>query len=370
MLRSQATAARPWPWRALALLAMLVLLLHTLLLGLWSGAQGVKPSHATQATQATQGVMQLRQIGLVAQPVTVQPAPTAPARSAAPDAARRARADAPEPMPSTPPVWALTAARGERELATGSGDELLAPGLGADAPPGASELAAQPGDDADAQALPAYATQHAPPATLHYMVRRGGAVGRAELVWRPEQDRYALTLRSSGGDLAAPGSFSRGGFDAAGLAPERFVDRRRGRDVRAANFRRELGQISFSGPRAVLPLHPGTQDRLSWMLQLPAILEANPHLTQPGALVALRVVGARGHADIWTFEVVGHETIELPGSVSVGALHLLRQARRPYELQVALWLDPNRHHLPLRMQWGLNPGAEATEFWLERVSLP
>ncbi len=59
---------------------------------------------------------------------------------------------------------------------------------------------------------------------------------------------------------------------------------------------------------------PGTQDRLSWMLQLAAIVEAAPERHGPGARVSMFVVGARGDADVWTFEA-HDDRVELEDSV-------------------------------------------------------
>ena len=112
--------------------------------------------------------------------------------------------------------------------------------------------------------LPAYAAHLPPPMTLHYSVRQGGATSQALLRWQPAGDRYRLTLERSG--QAALGSDSQGRLGAAGLAPERYVESRRGREQRAVNFQHEAGRITFSGPQLQYPLLPGAQDRLSWIM--------------------------------------------------------------------------------------------------------
>jgi hypothetical protein len=85
------------------------------------------------------------------------------------------------------------------------------------------------------------------------------------------------------------------------------------------------------------------QDRLTWMLQLPAVVEAAPQRFGAGASVVLMVVGARGGADIWTFKVIGAEPVG-----DVMALKLVREARKPRDVQAEVWLDPARGHIPLR----------------------
>jgi hypothetical protein len=183
-----------------------------------------------------------------------------------------------------------------------------------------------------------------PPGRWRYHLQRGLLVGSAELDWAPQPDaRYALQLQGWVAGLSMLDWISQGQLDAAGIAPERFAVRRRGRDTHAANFQREAGKITFSGPTHELPLLPGAQDRLSWLLQLPAIVAAAPERFVAGTSVVLFVAGARGDADVWTFVVHGIEMVgERP------ALKLVREPRRLYGIRVEVWLDPAEHHLPLR----------------------
>jgi hypothetical protein len=223
--------------------------------------------------------------------------------------------------------------------------------------------------------LPRYATQLPPPVTLQYNLQRDGpgALGRqglqAELRWRPAEAGYTLTL-----GFGAVGWASVGGFDADGVAPERHVETRRGREVRAANFRREAGptggRITFSGPPVEYTLLPGAQDRLSWMLQLPAVLEAEPELGQPGREVRLFVAGVRGDAAPWTFIVVERGPLDLPAGTVADAVHLQREPQRPYDTRVDVWLDPARHHLPVRVRLDHRGDGGGTDFLLSGISLP
>lgn len=226
---------------------------------------------------------------------------------------------------------------------------------------------------------PVYATQAPPAATLQYTVhhtRRGAEPDpanssglQAELRWRPEAGGYTLTL-----GLAASGWASVGGFDAQGLAPERHVETRRGRELRAANFRREAGpgggRITYSGPQVEHTLLPGAQDRLSWLLQLPAVLEADPAWGEPGRQLQLFVAGVRGDAAWWTFSVLDRDPVELPAGTVAAAVHLQRLPERPYDLQVDVWLDPARHHLPVRLRLQNGAEAEGMDLRLLQLSLP
>ena len=255
------------------------------------------------------------------------------------------------PLPDTSPVEA------------GAAVAVASSGVGS-----AAEVPAL--DMAGGAPLPVYATRPAPPVTLRYELRRGGLRGAGEMSWRPRADGYSLAMRGTAFSLNIIEWTSEGGFDSAGLAPVRFVDRRRARDSRAANFQREAGRISFSGPATVYPLVPGAQDRVSWMLQLPAIVDAAPAVFVPGERIGLFVVGARGDADVWTFTVEGTEALDLPAGRVEGALRLRREPRKPYDTRVEVWLDPARHHLPVRLRLSSAEAGDGNEFLLESMTLP
>jgi len=232
-----------------------------------------------------------------------------------------------------------------------------------------------PGTEATAPAdqappLPTYSTQLAPAATLHYELRRNALVGQATLHWQPTDSGYQVSLQGRIGGLPAVEGVSQGGFDAAGIAPLRYSESRRGRELRAANFQRGAGRITYSGPAVEHPLVPGAQDRLSWLVQLGAVLQANPALAQPGAQVAMLVAGSRGDALPWTFAVQGMEAVTLPDDSVVQALHLHRAPQRPYDNHVDVWLDPSRHHLPVRLRLQLRATGEGTDYRLQRLELP
>ncbi|MCB2020716.1 MAG: DUF3108 domain-containing protein [Burkholderiaceae bacterium] len=206
--------------------------------------------------------------------------------------------------------------------------------------------------------MPVYATRLPRAFAYVYTLRSGASTGDVEWRWQQGEGRYETRLEGGSGD--APRRFalkSIGGFDAAGIAPLRHTDRRRGRGTLAVNFQRDIGAITFSGPQIEHRLAPGVQDRLSWMLQLAAIAAADPARVEAGGGVTMRVVGIRGEADVWTFEPVATETIELPGGATP-THHLLRSPARPYDTRAEVWLDPARDYLPVRVR--LSHGAEST----------
>jgi hypothetical protein len=216
----------------------------------------------------------------------------------------------------------------------------------------------------DNQPPPVYATRTPPPFRLTYALKRGAMSGQAELSLQRPGAGYALDLKGSVLGLEVLGMSSRGSFGAQGFMPERFVDRRRGKDRLAANFDHAAGRITYSGPPVAQPLLPGAQDRLSWMVQLAAILEAAPTRYPAGSRIAMSVSGARGDVDTWTFIVQGRQRISLPRGAVVDTLRLTREPRRPYDTQVETWMDPAQHHLPVRARLTVLPGGETLELSL------
>ncbi len=212
---------------------------------------------------------------------------------------------------------------------------------------------------------PVYATRVPPPFRLAYALRRGALSGQAELSLQRTGPGYELELKGTALGLEVLGLRSQGSLGPHGLMPERFVDRRRGKDRLAANFDHGAGRITYSGSAAAQPLLPGAQDRLSWMVQLAAILEAAPVRHPAGSRIALSVSGARADVDTWNFIVQGRQRLSLPGGAVVEALRLTREPRRPYDTQVEVWMDPAQHHLPVRARLTVLPGGETLELLLQ-----
>lgn len=231
-------------------------------------------------------------------------------------------------------------------------------------PPAPPAAPSEPPPPAPTIDVPVYATRLPSPNTWRYQLTRGIASGDALLTWSPtEQQRYEMKLEGFIAGISVLDWVSTGALDNAGIAPERFVIRRRGRDSQAANFQRDAGKITFSGPTHELPLIAGVQDRLTWMLQLPAIVEAAPHRFGAGSSVVLMVVGARGGADVWTFNVIGVDRVG-----DIAALKLVREARKPRDVQVDVWLDPARGHIALRALLTQREGGVPLELQLQAGS--
>lgn len=359
---------------ALAAWALAVLVLHALLLAGWPAALGPDPAQAPRALSVRHIIVAPAPAPAPAVPAplpavvpAVVPGTVSVAQPTAPAAAWRPPGRTPQPEAAT-----VIAALEEPTPAVAEEPAPAAPVSPApEASPAAvideplllrTAAAVEPAPAAGPP--PTYRTRLPPTTELHYELRRGAVTGDGLLRWQRNGEGYELTMEGSVFGFQVLSQVSRGGFDLAGVAPLRFVDRRRGRDLRAANFQRDRGLVTYSGSTAQHPLVAGAQDRLSWMVQLAAIVDADAARFRAGEQVEMAVTGSRGDTDLWTFTVTGQEAVELVGARLDRALLLKREPRKPYDTRVDVWLDPGRHHLPVRIRLSSERGGEALDFVL------
>ncbi len=181
---------------------------------------------------------------------------------------------------------------------------------------------------------------------LAYAFIIDGQAGEAALSFRIEDGRYELTLERRAGDRELPVWHSEGRAGAQGLQPERHRVTRRGRDRELLVFDRDAGSPRLLVGGRAFAMPAGTQDRLSWWLQLAAMMAAEPapHL---GLRLRVPVAGAAGVHD-WDFEVIARD----------GDRWLLRRDWSRGAGQVALqwsaWLDGQRGFLPVELRFSLD----------------
>lgn len=334
------------PARVLLALTLIALAVHGCVLdGIPLGGLQT-PAYAALPMAST---IQVRQITLpAAEPAPATPVDTQIEPTAVQSVAKKARPTvrvasnataAAAGIPGTEPAAPASALAAEATQATGSASSaaVAASAAAPDSPP-----LRQP-----ERPVPVYKTRVPPVTTIEYEIRRGGLSGTGELSWRPVNGHYEARLEASIAGFTLLTQVSQGGFDAAGLAPTRFTDQRARKAARAANFQREAGKITFSGPRDEYALAAGSQDRLSWMIQLPAVLAGEPKRAAAGSEVVLYIAGARGDVDIWDLHSSGAETIDTPS----GALQTVKFTRTPRtnrDTLAEVWLDPKRYYLPVR----------------------
>ena len=345
-MQDRSDSSLPQRRRALGALAMTALGLHLLVLGdlnwIWPGVVAEPPAALRVRLVGSRSAVQPSAVSTAAR-VEPEPHPPAPAKAA------------PKPPPSlAQPATAMLATQAVRSEEVPS----------AFAPVDAAEPVMKPvaAPAAPLEETPLYRTAIPPSTTLRFAFRRGSQEGFADLRWEADGSGYRLGFEARIGDAVVFRQQSQGSFDAAGLAPLRYTDRRARREV-ATNFQREAGLVSFSAASGSHPLQAGSQDRLSWMLQLVAVLAGEPQRLAPGQLVSLIVAGPRGAPVAWTFLSSGTDRdAGVPGSPST--VRLVREGEGPYDTRVEVWVDPERGHLPVRVRFTAATEARSTEMRL------
>jgi hypothetical protein len=184
--------------------------------------------------------------------------------------------------------------------------------------------------------------------------------GEGELSWRHDGKEYELQLEVRSPLLGSRRQRSVGRLTEQGLEPLHFWDK--SRSEQAAHFDREGGRVTFSNNKPDVPLAAGAQDRLSVVLQLAALVAAQPASYPAGTQIAIPTASV-SDAETWIFAVEGEEDLQLPGG-TVRALKLQRLPRREYDQKVELWLAPRMDYAPVRIRLTSPNGDTVDQRWV------
>ena len=166
-----------------------------------------------------------------------------------------------------------------------------------------------------------------------------------QLDWAQDGSTYEARLKVSAFLLGSIVQTSTGRVSATGLAPDRFIDKRR--SEKTAEFDRTNQSIRYSSNGRVEKLLAGAQDQVSISLQLGGLLNANPQYTE-GQTLSLPVSGANS-AEPWHFDIGPESTLELPAGPLLTRV-LTRQPRHKGDKKVQIWLAPALENLPVRIR--------------------
>ncbi len=282
---------------------------------------------------------------LAASPAT--PNPLAPETAVKPVVSEPPAPDSVAPIAEAAPTSLDTATRVASALTTGTVALAATPAVPVAPPP--------------AQGVHKFV--FAPSTRLKYDVK-GESKGfpysaNGELRWNQDGKTYDARLEISVFLLGSRVQTSVGQLTAQGLAPTRFGDKFRS-EV-AAHFNYETNKISFSANTPDVPLLAGGQDQLSAILQVGAMIAAEPSRYVTGTSLPMQAVGPRS-AEAWVFVVGASEKLALPG----GELQTLRLVRDPpveYAPKLELWLAPSLGYLPARIRMTQANGEVLDQQW-------
>jgi hypothetical protein len=204
----------------------------------------------------------------------------------------------------------------------------------------------------DLQALLAMTPE---PVQLRYSVTKDGDSARASLIWRPSKEEktgytthYELSYEATYFGISIIKQTSSGTLAAAGLAPTRFGEKRRGRSEQATHFDSAKNAVTFSNNRPEAKLAIGSQDRASFLIQLASLFAGQPDKFKAGQVIELPVASV-DELEMWAFEVQANESLALPLG-ETQAIKLLRRPRRAFDQTVEVWLAPTLAYLPVRIR--------------------
>jgi Protein of unknown function (DUF3108) len=194
------------------------------------------------------------------------------------------------------------------------------------------------------EALPAHLS-------VAYELHSGPLGAEATYRWDRDGDGYRIT-----GEGEAVGLFqlfldgpirqeSVGTITAAGLRPERFLERKPGSDAEG---------LEFDWPRHTVTLERGASrktailadDTVDWLTMIFQLASVPPRAG--GAMLPLRVYTQRKLYD-FQLKVLGIEEIEIPLG-KVRALHL-RHVDADDGRETDVWLGIDQHYLPVKMRY-------------------
>ncbi|QCB47174.1 DUF3108 domain-containing protein [Hydrogenophaga sp. PAMC20947] len=375
----------------LAGLTALVLAGHWFALGgqlpTWWG-EGNKSSDPTSLSNADTPAAAARAAGLPPPPAPEAPAaqvaistvrwivpapPPAPPTPAPPPHKKVSKKPAPPPEPPEPDDTAAVEAliddtpTFELPAEPMRGLEALVPtevSEPSDATPDQPAQPSEPGDNTTAKAAPSASDEASsgpaaaaplPPARLPPSANLSyGVAGQikglnyqagGELRWRQDGSTYEARQEVSVFLLGSIVQTSTGQVNAAGLAPDRFSDKRR--KEKSAEFDRKTQSIRYSNNARVDTLLAGAQDQVSISLQLGGLLNANPQYTE-GQTLSLPVSGASS-TETWSFDIGPEATLDLPAGPLLTRV-LTRQPRHKGDKTVQIWLAPTLENLPVRIR--------------------
>lgn len=187
----------------------------------------------------------------------------------------------------------------------------------------------------------------------------------AEFSWQHDGQRYDSKLEVGAFLLGSRSQTSQGTLGAEGLMPQRFGDKFRS-EV-ASHFQRDKGVISFSTNAPEVPLLKGAQDRLSVVMQIAALLSADPERYPVGTMLSFQTVATRD-AEVWLFLVEKSETLQLPYG-DVPTIKVNRKPRKEFDQSIELWFAPSIDYLPVRLRV-TNANGDFVDQQLRKVEKP
>ena len=153
---------------------------------------------------------------------------------------------------------------------------------------------------------------------------------------------------------------SAGTIAEAGIQPRTVTETRRGKSTTTTQFNYADKSISFSASPAIIPLTDGAQDKMTVLMQLASVGNADPAQFQPGKEITIQVAEEK-EAHLQQFVVLEQTSIES----KLGHLVTWHIVRPPcpcvYSSRIDVWLAPELNWLPVQIRNTESNGAVTTQ---------
>ncbi len=179
---------------------------------------------------------------------------------------------------------------------------------------------------------------------------RGDLHGKARVQWQREDTRYQVQVTLDFGLLLNLVMTSQGQVTDDGLYPLAFDETVRGR---RRTVRLDAREITLANGQK-LPRPAQVQDTASQFVELSWRFQTGRERLEEGHSVSLWMARPGG-ADLWTYRVIGRETLYLGRLGAVEAFHLqpLPLANPRGKITADIWFAPTLQYLPVRIRISL-----------------
>lgn len=192
---------------------------------------------------------------------------------------------------------------------------------------------------------------------LNYRLRghfRGDLHGSAWVQWLRQEDRYETRVDIDITLLASLVLTSQGEVAPQGLIPRAYEELRRSgpRAVRLADETITLGD----GRR--VPRPDGVQDTASQFVELSHRFATGQEPLEVGRSVSFWMARPGG-VDLWTYDIVGRETLQAGALGAIEAFHLKPRAivNPRGNITAEMWFAPSLQYLPVRIRVSMGEGT-------------
>ena len=275
----------------------------------------------------------------------------------------------PKPAVVTPqPTPPVDAANPQAELASSAVQDAA---VSETAPELAPEDAVTPPEPAAADATPPPDAQNAadqwPADTrLSYRLKgyyRGDFYGSGQVQWQHSDGRYQVQVDLRMALIFTGHLISQGEVREDGLQPRVYEERGMGRVRRLVL---DGTQVTFHDG-SVQAQPPGLQDTASQFVELTRRFSSGRQPLEVGTPVSLWMARPR-EMNLWTYDVVALETLQIPDVGDVAAYHLKpRSVAKPGGvINADLWFAPSLQYLPVRIRINLG-GDNYADLLVNRI---